>query len=194
MKPLEIETLLFVILFFFISCEDRSESSLAIFEGIHVRIPTNQMEFRFCSAYPDTLANDVQLRLFTYLDTTECQTCQFPTLIDIEKRVREGTYADKLKVIHIFRIQPENKELLYKVLCHNNIRGTVYLDTCGIVEKEIPLLKDNKLLHMFLLNKDNKVVLIGNPFCNAFMRKQMRQVMKEEICTIENDIDENEEN
>ncbi len=194
MKIFELKTLLFVSLLFFISCGERAESSLALFMGSHVRIPVNQMDLRFCSAYPDSLANNAQLRLFTYLDTTECQTCQFPTLIDVEKKVREGKYANKLEIIHIFRIQPENKELLYKVLCHNNIRGTVYLDTCGIVEKENPLLKGDKLLHMFLLNKDNKVVLIGNPFCNAFMRKQMRQVVKDEICTIENDIDENEEN
>ena len=192
MKHLGTETLLLIFLLFFISCEEGGKSSLELFSGSHVRIPTNQMDLRFCSAYPDTLVHDAQLRLFTYLDTTECQTCQFPMLIDIEKRVREGVYANKLKVIHIFRIQPENKELLYKVLCHNNIRGTVYLDTCGIVEKENPLLKDNKLSHMFMINKDNRVVLIGNPFCNAFMRKQMRQVVKDEICKTENDIDETE--
>ena len=181
MKFFGIEILLLVVLLFFISCEDRVESSLDLFSGSHVKIPANQMDLRFCSAYPDTMAKDAQLRLFVYLDTTECQTCRFPTLIDIEKKVREGEYANRVKVIHIFRIQPEKKELLYKVLCHNNIRGTVYLDTCGIVEKENPLLKDNKLLHMFVLNKDNRVVLIGNPFCNAFMRKQMRQVVKDEI-------------
>ena len=194
MKLLGLDTLLLVILLSFISCREGVESSLTTFSGSHVRIPTNQMDLRFCSAYPDTLVKDAPLRLFTYIDTTECQTCQFPTLIDIEEKVREGEYANKLKVIHIFHIQPENKDLLYKVLCHNNIRGTVYLDTCGIVEKENPLLKGNKLLHMFILNKDNKVVLIGNPFCNAFMRKQMRQVVKDELYRIKNNIDETRKN
>ena len=193
MKLLGLETLLLVILLFLTSCRERAESSLALFMGSYMRIPTNQMDLRFCSAYPDTLVKDAPLRLFTYIDTTECQTCQFPTLIDIEKKVREGAYANKLKVIHIFHIQPENKELLYKVLCHNNIRGTVYLDTCGFFENENPLLKNNKLLHMFVLNKDNNVVLIGNPFCNAYMRKQMRQVLKNELYR-KNNIDETGKN
>ena len=81
MKLLGLDTLLLVILLSFTSCREGVESSLTTFSGSHVRIPTNQMDLRFCSAYPDTSAKDAPLRLFTYIDTTECADKQSPSYI-----------------------------------------------------------------------------------------------------------------
>lgn len=59
----------------------------------------------------------------------------------------------------------------------SKLRSEAYVDTIGAFTEANPDFPEDERLHVFLLNKENRVVLAGNPVENKKMRNLMRQTI-----------------
>lgn len=57
----------------------------------------------------------------------------------------------------------------------------VYVDTLGLFAKQNPYLSSNTIMHTFLLDEDNNVLLVGNPLENEKIEEMFWQIVEEKL-------------
>ena len=87
------------------------------------------------------------------------------------------TYKGKLKFYFIFSTPKSDK--VRNALKTNFFNYPVLIDEKGEFEKLNPHLPKNKAMHSFLLDKNNNVIMVGNPIYNKEIEKLFYQQTQE---------------
>jgi hypothetical protein len=136
---------------------------------------------------PDSVsAVDTQNKLVIWFDSLECASCRSSRLFiwDDDPAVQYAKgLKDKFGVILIFSPKKEDVNLLIITLKKFNLSFPVIIDEAGDFSRLNPHIPADKRLHAFLLDKDNRVVLVGNPLGNA----PLWELYKEQIRTLVNE-------
>lgn len=135
---------------------------------------------------PDSMirhnTSDAELKVVVYSDSTECTGCYIKQLnlwndlIGIEERSK-----GKVVFIFIMDVNPKDCNMVYNALYTSALKHSVYIDTLHIFRRENKQIPDNKLFYTFVLNKDNKVVLIGNPLFNEHIEKLFQNLTRGQL-------------
>lgn len=64
----------------------------------------------------------------------------------------------------------------------------VYIDTQGVFQQNNPHLSKNKLLHTFLLDENNNVILVGNPVRNLRVKDLYDKAIAQKIPISDNNM------
>lgn len=59
----------------------------------------------------------------------------------------------------------------------------IYMDTTGIFHRTNPQLPSNPMLHTFLLDENNEVLVVGNPLENEKIDRMFWRTVKEKLGT-----------
>lgn len=165
----------------FVSCTTNSiEKQSVEFADKRVMIPFNQLDKRVCSLFADTLLSNKLLRLVKYIKMDGCTPCEISAMMTMERQnIRRGDLKE-VGFMYIVETSSREKDFVYAQLCKARIEGAVYLDTCHAFRKANPYVPDNPLFHTFVLNEQDSVVLVGNPFKNEKMEKLLLKVIEKE--------------
>lgn len=87
---------------------------------------------------------------------------------------------DKVAFVYVVETTSKEKDFVYTQFRDARIEGAVYLDTCHAFRKANPYVPDNPLFHTFVLNEQDSVVLVGNPFKNEKMENLFLKVIERE--------------
>lgn len=125
----------------------------------------------------DTLCPQIfeqKYKILVYLDSLECMSCQlnffdWKLLIDEVKRAYPNTSF-------LFYINSKNHNDIEILQRENHFHYPVFYDTQNLLNK-INKLPPKKQFQTFLLDKNNKVLLIGNPIKNHKMWQLYKQMM-----------------
>lgn len=113
------------------------------------------------------LKNDSILKFVVYCDSTECSACRVSTLARYNDLFY---YADISEVefmpVILFSVSPSQLPELEKSLLYYQFPHPIYIDENNIFSKINPHLPADKRLHSFLLDKNNNVILVGDPTSN----------------------------
>lgn len=113
------------------------------------------------------IGSEAAVRFVVLYDSTECSSCRVNTLDqfeDIHKLMdRRG---ERVTPIIIFSPASEQLRELKRDLQLRELAIPVYIDSCHLFGKINPQIPADRRLHAFLLNRNNEVVLIGNPVNN----------------------------
>jgi hypothetical protein len=93
--------------------------------------------------------------------------------------ILENIHFENFGVIVI--MNPSDIETADYTLADMRFHHTVFYDLDGSFERLNPHLPANELFHTFLLNKDNKVVLVGNPIRNEMLWKLYKEQIQNKI-------------
>lgn len=174
---------LFVITFLLCCCNDmRLKDSLNLLYSKKIEIPTN---LRTTYNGKDSLMNEMfenKFKLIVYFDSTGCSSCNIskmymwkPLLKYVEKNKR------KIEVFFIFYPAKNKIGPTITTLLSNPIDYPILLDTLGEFEKLNPHLPKNRALHTFLLDENNKVILVGSPLHNKRIEEMFYKVMEDKL-------------
>ena len=108
------------------------------------------------------------MKLVFYIDSALCNSCNMKRLYEWQPIVDHAKGCnDNIDFFFIF--SPSQKDIRStKMTIKNSIlENAIHLDTLGLFRQANPHIPDNPNLHTFLLDKDNKVVLVGNPLTNS---------------------------
>jgi len=118
---------------------------------------------------PDMSLLSRQLKMIVYVNQEGCQDCRLRSLLPLYMFMLENEYREYFSVIFILNtVEMEDAEETLKDMRFNR---TVFFDLDGSFERLNPHLPANDQLHIFLLNKENKVVMVGNPAINEKLKK-----------------------
>jgi hypothetical protein len=116
-----------------------------------------------------------EYKILFYADSTGCTECKLS--LHMWK-----SYIEELssKVAFLFYFQVKSKKKFLFLLKIKQFNYPVYIDSNNELDK-LNKLPDNPLYQCFLLDKDNKVISIGNPANNPKVWKLYKQIITGEI-------------
>jgi hypothetical protein len=160
-----------------------AEQTVAEWRGKQIKFPEN---YQCCFLGKDT-ANDIctelydkEYKILLYIDSVGCTDCRF-NLAEwrvIMKDIGIDSFADR--VGFLFFIQPENKTDLQNMLKNEKMKYPVFIDETNEINRlnHFPIPMEYQC---FLLDKDNKVLLIGNPALNPKLWGLYKQIITGKI-------------
>ena len=129
--------------------------------GKEIKFPSNLQSLT--NDGPLASRRDSNAILIYYYDGNECTSCNIANLNNIINIYQ----SPNLSIIPIFSINDDEHYLNLTPLLNNNYIKTIsYIDiNKDFIRKNSFIPKDSKF-HTFLLNKQNKIVYVGNPLAS----------------------------
>lgn len=167
-----------LLILFVSSCDNPESDNICKFMNSEINIPQEKMLRRQCSKY-QLIADSLKthsLKIVYFIDRLNCQTCRFSKNARYEKQYRNILQKNNVDIVYVVETESANVETTYSFMCNARLEGTVYLDTCNAFVNTNPHM-NNSLFHSFVLNKDGKVIMIGDPFANQRMNMLFQKVL-----------------
>ena len=148
--------------------ESRIKRDVAKMMSQQIRIPINDMQCRFNAK--DTIFYDdltADYKLVVFVDSSECSSCFIDGLYQWNDLITEiKTLNDDVRFIFVIAPKKEQIEDIYLSVDYCGLKQHIYIDTAYAFIRENKYLPKKKELQVFLLNKKNEVILVGNPYKN----------------------------
>lgn len=167
-----------VLLFFAaISCKGGIKKDLERFIGQEVVLPRNMLAFE--NGKDTLLVNSVckDVKFVVWYDSTGCSSCRLKELWQWEEYADYAT-SGGFDFHVILSPSGKNAQNVDIVVRSQRAPFVVYKDYESEFYAMNPEMPTNQALHTFLLDKDNKVVIAGNPLKNPKLAKLYRGVIK----------------
>lgn len=124
-------------------------------------------------------------RLVVYFDSTSCQSCRVNKLYEWNNIIEiESESRGEFEIIFIFSPSISQKALLKRSLAVSKFAHVVWFDYNNYFFKNNTFIPKDNRFHVFLLDKNNKIVFVGNPLYGEKIAKLFNQVLEN---LIEND-------
>ncbi len=157
--------ILIIFIFVFASCRDSNKDKVAMlvqkWQGREIIFPNDMI---FSQYAQDTLTYKIpksEFKILLYVDSTGCTGCKLK-LYQWKECIKEVNSLTKGKVPFIFIFQPKDTKELQFLLRRDRINQPVCIDKSNNFQKKNKLPK-HLMFNCFLLDKDNRIVCVGNP-------------------------------
>lgn len=99
-----------------------------------------------------------------YADSVTCSSC-LATHLSVWQIADEqlGVISNSCRLCLIVPGDTSTVSLIRQVLYYVQYRPCMYVDTAGVFPEKNPLVDSLRVLHSFLMDKDGKVLLVGDP-------------------------------
>jgi hypothetical protein len=155
------------IIFASLSCgRNKMVKQLSGFMDTEIVIPDN-MQANFRGA--DTLIrwNDAPLKMIVWYDSAGCSSCQIQRIYEWDDIISYGKdKSDIFEPVFIFSPKQSDLHSVNIALRSSRFRHHVYVDKDGDFYKSNPGIPSDKKMHTFLIDENDRVVLVGNPVNN----------------------------
>ena len=165
MKPKHI-MLLLVSLLIITACQDKKKeeavSAIKQWMGKEILFPKNSV---FTIRGADTIdfaLNESDYKIVSYIDTAGCVSCQLK-LAEWQRFMDEVDAASSTHTPFIFYLYPKDVKDLLIEFRREAFDYPVCLDEKNEFNR-LNKLAESKALRTFLLDKENRIIAIGNPF------------------------------
>lgn len=133
----------------------------------------------------DTVINDMfesDLKFVVYADSVDCISCGINKMHMWMPFIKfSKLYNGKIKFYFIFHPTDKSINNIKTSFKQTELDYPMLIDKNGDFEKLNPHLPKNKALHTFLLDENNKVILVGNPLYNKDIEKLFYKITQEKL-------------
>lgn len=167
-----------------ISCtspQQRIDELVSNLTGRKIDVPLYAMEKKTPKCYTSNIndTSETSYKLVTYIDSTACSPCgidhlfEWGTIIDESK---EKNYDIKF----IFIVAPKKAQLIqtYYAISHCTLYSNIYVDTSYMFMDNNPCMEKGYIFETFLLDKDDRIALVGNPIKNPKIHDLITNIIK----------------
>lgn len=163
------------------SCRNNTEfDELHQFMKKRIKIPTNQLNQKSCYLYTSDSIGLKDINIVHIIKIDDCTGCVAETAASMEGTGYEKKKRKKICEVFIIITDPILEKTVYKELCSVRIKGIVYLDTCNAFMQANPTFPVSPVFRTFVMRKDGKVLMVGDPFQNDKMEKLLLKVIERE--------------
>ena len=168
----------------FLSCGNsrKIKEDLKILQSKSITIPK---DVKILVHGEDSVINnfmDSELKWIVYADSVSCNSCIVSNMTNWMNLVFYAeAFNDRLKYYFIFNPRKSDEDDIRLSLKTSYFDYPIILDIDGKFEKLNPHLPKNKAMHTFLLDKDNKVILVGDPLRNKKIKETFYEMVEERL-------------
>lgn len=163
-------------IFTMISCDNNSiQKQVEQFYTDSITIPYKKLSY-VGNSQKNSLNDNYKYTMVIYMDSLSCSSCEIKHLNSWNKLLHYEQ-ENIVKFVFIFTPSKENRNLTKNLYMESNFVHGIYIDNYGVFKNLNKNIPDNEMLHCFLLDKDNRIVLVGNPIRNDEMGKLFEKVI-----------------
>ena len=154
------------------ACKENNKEKFALlvqeWQGKEIVFPQNMAFTRFVTEPVDYRIPDAEYKVLVYVDSIGCTSCklQLPKWKELIAHVDSATNGN---IPFIFVLQSKDDRELRYILKRDNFDRPVCIDRNNRFD-ELNQFPQDITFQTFLLDKDNKVKVIGNPVHNLAVR------------------------
>ena len=178
------------ILFLLTSCKENKKEEVARlvqeWQGKEINFPKNITFTRFVTDTVDYQIPQSDYKVLIYVDSMGCTSCK----LQLPKWKELIAYTDSAtggSIPFLFFFQSKDDKELRYILKRDNFNRPICLDRNNELDK-LNRFPQNITFQTFLLDKDNRVVVIGNPIHNLAVKdlylKQITGIQNKETLTV----------
>lgn len=177
---------LFTLVLILAGCKNQKKQmakELAGFVGSEILIPNNM---RVLLEGRDTLMEDdllkAEMKIVVYNDTTGCSSCKISHLNEWNEMLDFTRKFDgKVSVVYVFSPSPNNVREVIIALKTYGFTYPVFLDETNAFKVQNACIPAGATYHTFLLDRENRVVLVGDPTWNENLSELYRKTIQEGV-------------
>lgn len=126
--------------------------------------------------------NKAKLKLVHYVDSASCSTCYLSKIAKKELLFRMEKLSNN-EFYNVFIINPDNiaKKRLEKEFHYKSIPQTIFVDSANIFTEVNATIPSESMYHTFLLDENNKVILVGNPIVYKKIEDILQNVVEKKL-------------
>lgn len=181
---------LFVLLMFFLGCMKDVKKDIILMKSVPFEL--NIDDLTCVKLSHDTIKNTESrelLKIVVFSDSTVCSPCEIKALTAWNHYMQLVQRSEgKLQLYFIFASNKKDAKSLLYTLKEYFIDYPVYIDTRGVFQQNNPHLSKNRLLHTFLLDENNNVILVGNPVRNLRVKDLYDKAIVQKIPISDNNM------
>ncbi len=123
-----------------------------------------------------------KLKMVVWADSSECSQCYIRHLdmwkgfVDIERENPSG-----IQYYFILETVPDKLEKMITMIEDTQLDHSIYIDTAQYFRQHNPNIPSDVMFHTFLLDSDNKVILVGNPTKNKSIYNLFNKILDENL-------------
>lgn len=167
------------------SCSDKAKLKRELLQLQSAKIVLPIDEMRLLVDGRDTLLPDFadcQLKLVVYSDSSDCSSCMLEKIhVWDSLLLKTAEYDKQFRVFFIFSPATVQKHDIEFLLKTRHFHYPVFLDISGKFPQYNPHIPENEILHTFLLDEDNKIILAGNPLLNHKIEVLLYQKLEDKL-------------
>ena len=170
MRPLDLIILLLTI--FLSACQDKQKEIITLlvkeWQGKQILFPENMVFTRFASDTTNFVIPTSDYKVLVFVDSIGCTSCK----LQLSRWKEFIRYTDSIsqKNIPLFFFQFDDQWEIHSLLIRENFDKPICLDRSDSLNQLNHFPKDIRF-QVFLLDKNNKVVVIGNPVHNPNVKE-----------------------
>ncbi len=172
---------LIFIFFILASCRDMKNGRLVRlineWEGRTIYFPSDMCltSYSIDSVMTNCNKSKFPYTILNYVDSTGCLSCRLQ-LPKWNEMIEDFDSIAPHKVAYLFVFTPKDKDLLIDLLKRESFPHFVYIDETDTLNKMNHFPKDESF-QTFLLDKDDRVLAIGNPIHNPKVKELYKKVI-----------------
>ena len=152
-------------------------------QSMEINIPYEQMVcWTSDSIMEKSPWNKAKLKLIHYVDSNMCSTCYLANNVKNSFVLRMESLSNN-DFYNIFIVSPNNKrrKTLEMDFQDKLIPQTIFVDTSNVFIAANPNIPSESIYHTFLLDENNKVILVGNPVLNKEVGEMMLSIVEKKL-------------
>lgn len=172
--------IIFLIIICSCSSNDETNRLMKKMYGSYVNISLDSMKC-WCPRNDNYTCMDCdsKLTLVSYFDTSDCSLCYLQHLELWNDFVKmEKDYRGIIRFLFIIESRNGEGDLLYEQLGLTNLKHCIYIDVNKTFYRNNLQIPPNRLFHTFLLDQNNRVVLVGDPLRNENIEQLFLQIIE----------------
>lgn len=171
MKPLDLIILLLTI--FLSACQDKQKEIITLlvkeWQGKQILFPENMVFTRFASDTTNFVIPTSDCKVLVFVDSIGCTSCKLQ-LSRWKEFIRYTDSISQKNIPFLFFFQFDDQWEIHSLLIRENFDKPICLDRSDSLNQLNHFPKDIRF-QVFLLDKNNKVVVIGNPVHNPNVKE-----------------------
>ncbi|OKZ33236.1 DUF1573 domain-containing protein [Parabacteroides sp. merdae-related_45_40] len=171
MKPLDLIILLLTI--FLSACQDKQKEIITLlvkeWQGKQILFPENMVFTRFASDTTNFVIPTSDYKVLVFVDSIGCTSCKLQ-LSRWKEFIRYTDSISQKNIPFLFFFQFDDQWEIHSLLIRENFDKPICLDRSDSLNQLNHFPKDIRF-QVFLLDKNNKVVVIGNPVHNPNVKE-----------------------
>lgn len=127
------------------------------------------------STYNPQVVNEATLKYIIYVDSSECSPCM------LKNAYKWNDYIYKFNndsISFSYIISSQNSREVIEQTRESGFCQAVFVDTACVFSKQNPHIPQESMYHVFLLDKGNNVVLVGNPLVNQAIEEEFLSIVR----------------
>jgi len=149
--------------------KNKLTEELRLFKELPISLPDNMLVMGYHGHSADSSLLSRPYKMVIYINEEGCTGCKLQTLMQIQVYILEHKHLENFGVIVI--LHTSQIEVAERFIYAFRFSQTVFYDLDGSFERLNMHLPKDERFHTFLLDKENKVVLVGDPTRNTKLKK-----------------------